>query len=81
MDADVFEQFIEQLHRYVRERLIPAGAQWPNLLDAIDCWAEAEPHLRQLADRLEQGGGEAMGDATWRAPLPRTWQWLDGSAF
>ncbi|MEO9461635.1 MAG: acyl-CoA dehydrogenase family protein [Marinomonas sp.] len=24
MDADIFEQFIEQLHRYVRERLIPA---------------------------------------------------------
>ena len=24
MDADVFEQFIEQLQRYVRERLIPA---------------------------------------------------------
>ena len=24
MDPDVFEQFIEQLHRYVRERLIPA---------------------------------------------------------
>ncbi|MDP3906458.1 acyl-CoA dehydrogenase family protein [Novosphingobium sp.] len=24
MDADVFEQFIEQLHRYVRDRLIPA---------------------------------------------------------
>lgn len=24
MDADVFEQFIEQLHRYVRERLLPA---------------------------------------------------------
>ena len=24
MDTDVFEQFIEQLQRYVRERLIPA---------------------------------------------------------
>ena len=24
MDADVFEQFIEQLQRYVRDRLIPA---------------------------------------------------------
>ncbi|WP_286771291.1 acyl-CoA dehydrogenase family protein, partial [Sphingomonas sp. 66-10] len=24
MDADVFEQFIDQLQRYVRERLIPA---------------------------------------------------------
>ena len=27
MDADVFGQFIEQLHRYVRERLIPAEKQ------------------------------------------------------
>ena len=27
MDADVFDQFIEQLHRYVRERLIPAEKQ------------------------------------------------------
>ncbi|MBU6267278.1 MAG: acyl-CoA dehydrogenase family protein [Sphingomonadales bacterium] len=26
MDADVFEQFIEQLRRYVRERLVPAEA-------------------------------------------------------
>lgn len=24
MDSDVFEQFIEQLQRYVRERLLPA---------------------------------------------------------
>ena len=27
MDADIFEQFTEQLHRYVRERLIPAEKQ------------------------------------------------------
>ncbi len=27
MDADVFEQFIEQLQRYVRERLLPAEAE------------------------------------------------------
>ncbi len=27
MDADVFEAFIDQLHRYVRERLIPAEKQ------------------------------------------------------
>ena len=24
MDADIFDQFIEQLERYVRDRLIPA---------------------------------------------------------
>ena len=46
MDADVFEQFIEQLHRYVRERLIPAeravieadgalGALLPQLLPTV----------------------------------------------
>lgn len=63
------------------ERMIPAGPQWPNLLAAIDRWAGAEPHLRELAAQLAQGGGEAAGGATWRAPLPRTWQWLDGSAF
>ena len=27
MDAEIFEQFLEQLHRYVRERLIPAENQ------------------------------------------------------
>ena len=27
MDAEIFDQFIEQLHRYVRERLIPAEKQ------------------------------------------------------
>ncbi|WP_295631780.1 acyl-CoA dehydrogenase family protein, partial [Novosphingobium sp.] len=27
MDADVFEQFIDQLKRYVRDRLLPAEAQ------------------------------------------------------
>ena len=27
MDPEVFEQFIEQLRRYVRERLIPAEEQ------------------------------------------------------
>ena len=27
MDPDIFEQFIEQLHRYVRDRLIPAARE------------------------------------------------------
>ncbi|WP_292962550.1 acyl-CoA dehydrogenase family protein, partial [Novosphingobium sp. UBA1939] len=27
MDADVFEQFLDQLKRYVRERLVPAEAE------------------------------------------------------
>ena len=27
MDADIFDQFLEQLERYVRERLLPAEKQ------------------------------------------------------
>ena len=54
---------------------------WPNLLAAIADWAAAEPDLRAAADRVEQGAGEPLDPAVLRAPLPRTWQWLDGSAF
>jgi len=51
------------------------------LQDALERWAEVEPRLRERADRLGAGGGEAFGPATALAPLPRAWQWLDGSAF
>ena len=53
-----------------------AGGRWPNLLAAIEAWDQAEGDLRSLA-----GDGEPLDPATLRAPLPRTWQWLDGSAF
>jgi fumarylacetoacetate (FAA) hydrolase len=56
------------------ERCISAR-QWPNLLAAIEDWSRAEPALRSL------DASEPLDPATLRAPLPRTWQWLDGSAF
>ena len=58
-------------------RCVPAGGRWPNLLAAIAAWDEAEGELRALEDRA----GEPLDPATLRAPLPRSWQWLDGSAF
>ncbi|MBT0669204.1 fumarylacetoacetate hydrolase family protein [Novosphingobium profundi] len=60
-------------------RCLPAGI--PNLLTAINDWAQAEPALRALAEHLDAGEGEALDPASLRAPLPRSWQWLDGSAF
>jgi fumarylacetoacetate (FAA) hydrolase len=62
-------------------RCLPAGPQWPNLLSALESWEAAERHLSAIADRLGQGGGESLDHATLRAPMPRSWQWLDGSAF
>jgi 2-keto-4-pentenoate hydratase/2-oxohepta-3-ene-1,7-dioic acid hydratase in catechol pathway len=62
-------------------RCVTAGAGWPSLLAAIERWREAEPVLRALSERLARSEGEPLDAAALRAPLPRTWQWLDGSAF
>ena len=58
-------------------RCVPAGERWPNLLSAIEVWEAAGPELR----KLDATGGEPLDTARLRAPLPRTWQWLDGSVF
>lgn len=53
----------------------------PNLLAAIADWQSCESELRELSLRLKAGEGDLLAAHTLRAPLPRTWQWLDGSAF
>jgi len=62
-------------------RCLPAGPRWPSLLEAITRWEAAEPALRALAARVAAGEGTPVDPAELRAPLPRSWQWLDGSAF
>ncbi len=56
---------------------LPAGL---SMQDALDDWTRVEPALRALAGRVD-AEGEALDAATFLAPLPRAWQWLDGSAF
>lgn len=53
----------------------------PNLLTAMENWSGLENSLRGLAANLEAGKGHALDKAELLAPLPRSWQWLDGSAF
>lgn len=62
-------------------RCLPAGSRWPNLLAAITDWNLAEAQLRALDARLAAGEGVALDARQLRAPLPRSWQWLDGSVF
>lgn len=62
-------------------RCLAAGSRWPNLLAAITQWSAAEPDLRALDLRLARTEGEPLDVSALRAPLPRSWQWLDGSAF
>ncbi|MBX3592843.1 fumarylacetoacetate hydrolase family protein [Sphingomonas sp.] len=62
-------------------RALPAGAEVPDLLDAIGRWEAVQPLLRAVDARLAAGEGEAIDPVRIAAPLPRSWQWLDGSAF
>jgi fumarylacetoacetate (FAA) hydrolase len=62
-------------------RFLGASDVAGTLQAALDGWATAEPALRALADRLAAGEGESASNLALAAPLPRAWQWLDGSAF
>lgn len=56
----------------------------PNLLTALESWSTVTPALEALSAALNEGrapGAFALDTARLAAPLPRTWQWLDGSAF
>jgi fumarylacetoacetate (FAA) hydrolase len=61
----------------------PATGIAPTLQAALDNWEQAEPSLRALADRLELGTThDAPVDPTlFAAPLPRAYEWVDGSAY
>ncbi|PHR61869.1 MAG: fumarylacetoacetate hydrolase [Robiginitomaculum sp.] len=64
------------------KRFISAGASQITLQSALEDWQLAEPVLRALAKALEdESFGQSLEGQTIAAPLPRAWQWLDGSAF
>ena len=50
---------------------------------ALDDWSRAEPALRSVSARLETGelGGEAFDPLSAHAPLPRAYEWIDGSTY
>jgi fumarylacetoacetate (FAA) hydrolase len=65
------------------QRCLPAGPEVTTLQDALDHWDEALPHLKNIADMLEKDTqlGSKTSDQTWRSPLPRAYEWIDGSAY
>lgn len=62
-------------------RILRAEEIAPTLQAALDNWGKVEPALRALAARVAVGHGEPADALRFAAPLPRAWQWLDGSAF
>lgn len=55
----------------------------PTMQAALDNWEEVAPGLQAIQDRLEDGSlaGEPVDTAALDAPLPRAYEWIDGSAY
>jgi fumarylacetoacetate (FAA) hydrolase len=64
-------------------RCAPAEGIAPTLQAALERWSETEPGLRALAEDLESGRtrGQPFHQRACASPLPRSYQWLDGSAY
>src|SRR6185295_16283999 len=65
-------------------RAIPATGIASSLRLALESWDISEPRLGVLSDALNRDSIAHVFDFTTAdlpPPLPRTWQWLDASAF
>lgn len=66
-------------------RAVRVGPSAPTLQFALDDWTRISPDLQRLSEALNSGetldGAFVVTDAEWAAPLPRAYQFLDGSAY
>jgi 2-keto-4-pentenoate hydratase/2-oxohepta-3-ene-1,7-dioic acid hydratase (catechol pathway) len=64
-------------------RFVSAGRIAPTLQAALDDWERAAPALEELSRQLDAGeiAGQVFDGAAAHAPLPRAYQWIDGSAY
>jgi fumarylacetoacetate (FAA) hydrolase len=64
-------------------RCTPAGSVASTLQEALDNWSACEAGLIELADGVTLGRfkGEPFEQSACLSPLPRAFQWADGSAY
>jgi fumarylacetoacetate (FAA) hydrolase len=74
-----------RLHIAARNGAMAVPAHHADTLQqALEAWADHSPHWHAQADRLDAGdltGALPLTPGAALSPLPRAWQWLDGSAF
>jgi len=64
-------------------RVASASHIAPHLQAALDDWPSVEPELRRRFEALDSGllPGQPIAEVELSAPLPRAYEWIDGSAF
>lgn len=63
------------------DRCLPANDVAPTLQAALDDWKDVRPALEAMAAKLDAGEGELFDESACASPLPRAYQWADGSAY
>jgi fumarylacetoacetate (FAA) hydrolase len=62
-------------------RCLSASDVAPTLQAALDDWSACASDLESLSATLEAGGGDPFDATQCASPLPRAYQWADGSAY
>jgi fumarylacetoacetate (FAA) hydrolase len=65
-------------------RAVVASDIAPTLQAALDAWSETAPRLDALSSALNDGrcaNAFAFDEGAVSSPLPRAYQWADGSAY
>jgi len=60
------------------QRALRAGM---TLQQALDDWEQVRSMLEALSAKVNSGEGEAFDESLCASPLPRAYQWADGSAY
>ncbi len=66
------------------QRGVKATSVAPSLREAVENWASTRPKLEELYQKLNSGDVKesfAIDVAKLHSPLPRSFQWADGSAY
>ncbi len=61
-------------------RFLPSK-KFQTMQQVIENWGQASEELNSIADQLVSGAGDSTKGLDYASPLPRAWQWLDGSVF
>ncbi len=62
-------------------RQVAASGIAPTLQAALDNWQDTAPQLQLVYDALNKQGGAPLDPKRLQSPLPRAFQWADGSAY
>mgnify|MGYP003630583791 FL=1 len=63
------------------QRYVKIEGQVTSLIAASEHWEILHAKLQDASSLLAKGGGDPLDVSELTAPMPRSWQWLDGSAF